>query len=74
MVSRTKNLGIWQNLNIVLPIHQSTEQLNLDIMAHDLHVEEDVWWWDAHSHFEIENGNLKLRNLILRFESRNFAI
>ncbi len=64
MVSRTKNLGIWQHLNIVLPIHQSTEQLNLDIMAHDLHVEEDVWWWDAHSHFEIETGN---RNIKMQF-------
>ena len=58
MVSRTKNLGIWQNLNIVLPIHQPTEPLNLDIMAHDLHVEEDVWWWDAHSHLQTENEDL----------------
>ena len=67
MVSRTKNLDILQTLNIVLPIHQLTEQLNLDIMAHDLHVEEEMLWWDAHPHFEIENVNLQFQNLILHF-------
>ena len=41
-------------------------------MAHDLHVEEEGM--HLHISIEIENGNLELQSLVLRFESRSSEI